>query len=185
MKLRHIPGSNLLFDMGSQAVNDYAGEIPQLDLRLYLNGPVVGSGAYFGFGGRLVRRFTISMQGDWNGDSGVIDERFRYHDGEEGTRCWNMNFAKGGAFTATANDVTGQAKGLQSGNASLMRYKIRIPRGQGEITVSMEDWFFLMEDGTLLNRARMTKFGLKVGEVIASFQKVDNSSPLDLQENAQ
>jgi len=171
VKLRHFPGTNLLYDIGTQSVKDYVDEKPSLDLREFLNGPISGSGAFFGFGAKQVRRFTITMNGSWSGNVGKIEEEFCYHDGEKGDRCWNMNFGSAGSFTATAHDVVDQAHGLQCGNSSLMRYKMIIPRGKGQIIVSMEDWFFLMEDGILINRARMTKFGLKVGEIIASFQK--------------
>ena len=172
MKLTHFPGTNLLFDIGIQSVKDYVAQEPSLDLREFLNGHISGSGAFFGFGAKQVRRFTITMHGAWSDNGGQIEEEFCYHDGERGNRCWNMNFGTAGSFTATAHDVVGQAIGLQCGNSSLMRYKIRIPRGKGEIIVTMEDWFFLMEDGNLINRARMTKFGLKVGEIIASFRKI-------------
>ncbi len=39
------------------------------------------------------------------------------------------------------------------------------------IIVSMEDWFSLVGDGTLINRARISKFGIKVGELVAWFRK--------------
>ena len=54
-----------------------------------------------------------------------------------------------------------------------MTYRLRIPRGDGEIVVSMEDWLYLQDDGTLINRARMRKLGLPVGELIVAFRKDD------------
>jgi len=40
----------------------------------------------------------------------------------------------------------------------------------------MEDWFYLMDDGRLINRARMSKFGLKVGELFVSFSKATSAA---------
>ena len=112
------------------------------------------------------------MLGKWNGNRGTLDERFRFADGEVGERCWAMTFAADGTFVATAADVEGKATGRQSGNAAAMRYRLGVPRAQGEIVVDMVDWFYLMDDGTLINKARMSKFGLKVGELVVSFRKI-------------
>jgi hypothetical protein len=35
----------------------------------------------------------------------------------------------------------------------------------------MEDWFYLQDDGTLINRTKMRKFGLTVGELVIAFRK--------------
>ena len=171
MKTRHFPGSNLLFDFGAQSVAAYAAETPVLDLREYLSGTLIASGVFFGFSGRVERRFVADMRGDWNGNTGTLDERFRFADGEVGDRCWTMTFADDGSFVATAPDVEGHAVGRQCGNAAAMRYRLRVPRGNGEIVVGLEDWFYLLHDGTLINKARMSKFGLKVGELVVSFRK--------------
>ncbi len=171
MKIRHFPGSALLFDAGAQALESYAAEAPVLDLRDYLSGPLVASGVFFGLSGRVERRFVAHMLGTWRGNRGTLEEEFRFADGEIGERCWTMTFADDGTFTATAADVEGDAVGRQSGNAAVMRYRLRLPRGKGEIVVDMVDWFYLMDDGTLINKARMSKFGLKVGELVVSFRK--------------
>ena len=171
MKTRPIPGSGLLFELGSQRVDDYADETPILDLREYLKGSLSASGVFFGLSGRAERRFTVEMRGSWSGNRGTLDERFHYGDGETGDRRWNLIFANDGTFSATAHDVEGRATGVQRGNAAAMRYRLRVRRATGEIVVGMEDWFYLMDDGTLINRARMSKFGLKVGELVVSFRK--------------
>lgn len=171
MKTRHFPGSSLLFDLGAQGVDDYAAARPVLDLRDYLCGPLIASGLFFGLSGRVERRFTVDMVGRWNGNRGTLDERFRYDDGETGERRWALAFAEDGSFVASAHDVEGTAAGAQAGNAAAMRYRLRVPRAAGEIVVGMEDWFYLMEDGTLINRARMSKFGIKVGELVVTFRR--------------
>jgi len=171
VKTRRFPGSGLLFEFGSQGIGDYAAERPVLDLRDYLNGPLSASGVFFGLSGRVERRFTADMVGRWSGNRGTLDERFRYHDGETGDRCWSLTFSGDDSFTAVAHDVVGAAQGAQRGNAAAMRYRLRIPRAKGEITVAMEDWFYLNDDGALINRARMSKFGLKVGELFSVFHK--------------
>ena len=176
MKTRHFPGSGLLFEFGSQDVDEYAAETPTLDLRDYLSGPLTASGVFFGLSGQAERRFTVELAGHWEGNRGIVDERFHYENGETSDRRWNLSFADDGTFAATAGDVEGTAKGAQRGNTAAMRYRLWVPRAGSEIVVGMEDWFYLMEDGTLINRARMSKFGLKVGELLVSFRKRAESS---------
>ena len=170
MKTRHFPGSSLLFESRSQNIDDYGANKPVLDLRHCLNGPLVASGIFFGLG-RLERRFTADMTGSWTDNRGTLDERFHYDDGETGERHWRLTFSDQRNFTGRAEDVEGQAVGVQSGNAAVMRYRLRVARAKGSIVVGMEDWFYLIENGVLINRARMTKFGIKVGEIVACFSK--------------
>ena len=171
MRKRHFPGSGLLFDLRRHGVEDHADSSPALDLREYLSGPLAGSGVFLGFSGGMDRQFTMDMVGRWSGNTGTLDERFRYSDGLTGERCWELAFADGENFTATAHDVEGVATGVQRGNSAVMRYRLRIGRESGEIVVAMEDWFHLMADATLINRARMAKFGFKVGELCGSFRR--------------
>ena len=178
MKTRHVLGSGVLFDLAAQGIDDYARETPILDLRDYLNGPLTASGLFIGLSGRVDRRFTVDMVGTWNGNQGRLVEQFLYSNGETGERCWTLRFTDEKTFAATAHDVVGTARGAQRGSAATMRYRLKVPRARGEIVVSMEDWFHLVEDGTLINRTRMSKFGIKVGELVVSFRKCkDGKSP--------
>jgi hypothetical protein len=156
----------------SQKLEDYAAEAPALDLRSYLNGPLTATGIFFGYSGRADLRFVVDMEGTWDGDTGTLAERFRYSDGTTDERIWTLRFSDDRNFTGTAGDVVGEAVGRQAGNAATMTYELRLPRGDGEIVVTLEDWFYLQEDGTLINRAEMRKFGLPVGELIVVFRKV-------------
>jgi hypothetical protein len=157
---------------GSQVLDDYAAETPRLDLREYLNGPLTASGIFFDYAGRADLRFIVDMDGSWNGNTGTLSERFRYSDGQTDERIWTIRFTDDQRFTATAHDVVGEATGGQKGNAAMMKYRLRIPRDGKEVVVSMEDWLYLQEDGTLINRAKMRKFGLSVGELVVTFRKL-------------
>ena len=173
---RHFPGSGMLFDCGRQTLEAYAGETPALDLRTYFRGRLTAAGVFIGLSGCVERRFVIDVLGTWDGDRGTLTERFRFADGEVTERIWTVGFLNGGAFTATAPDVEGSATGRQCGNAAAMRYRLRIPRTRGAITVTMDDWLYLMDDGTLINRARMAKFGIKVGELVVAFRRDDGGA---------
>ncbi|MCW5654952.1 DUF3833 domain-containing protein [Hydrogenophaga sp.] len=155
----------------SPTVADYAGEKPELDLRRYFSGTLDAYGVFTDRAGRVARRFTVVMRCQWNGDDGVLDEDFTYSDGSTQKRIWRMKHLGEGRFSGTADDVVGQALGEQRGNAFRWTYTLRLPVEGTSYDVQFDDWMFLMDDRVMLNRAQMSKFGVRLGEVTLSFVK--------------
>jgi hypothetical protein len=151
---------------------DYANASPKLDIREYLSGNITAHGMIFDWKGKASRHFVAKLKGTWNGNVGTLDEVFTYSDGTTQTRVWTITFSDDHHFTATAGDVIGTAKGSQNGNALNMSYTLRHKDTDGStIDLSIDDWMFLMEDGVLLNRTKLFKFGIPVGELFLSFTK--------------
>ena len=72
---------------------DYQAEQPAMDFRSYFSGPVQAHGMFTDRSGRVVKRFTVEMQGRWSGDSGVLEEDFTYSNGEKERRVWPTSWA--------------------------------------------------------------------------------------------
>jgi hypothetical protein len=68
--------------------------------------------------------------------------------------------------------VVGTALGRGAGNAFNWSYKLRIETGDSEIDVHMDDWIYLIDERTVLNRTDMTFYGVHVGEVVLMIQKI-------------
>ncbi len=151
---------------------DYANQTPKLDLRQYFNGPLLAHGIVTDRSGKVLQRFTVKMTGTWNGDTGTLDERFTYADGRQETRVWTLKRGAEGRWTGTAADVVGEAQGQAAGNALNWRYTLRIPVDGRTWEVQFDDWMFLVDDQVMLNRAVMSKFGIRLGEVLLSFQRL-------------
>jgi Protein of unknown function (DUF3833) len=156
----------------SQDLAKYATEQPRLELDRYFNGKVVAHGIFQDRSGQVVRRFTVDMEGRWEGNEGVLDERFTYSDGQKDRRVWRLTKHPDGRYTGTADDVEGTASGQTSGNAFTWAYTLRLPVDGKVYEVRFDDWMYLVDDRVLLNRATMSKFGLRLGEVTLSFQKL-------------
>ena len=71
-----------------------------------------------------------------------------------------------------AGDVIGEALGTQQGNAVNLTYTLQIPYGNRTLNLAMDDWMYLVQDGVVLNRTVMKKWGLKVGELALVMKKV-------------
>lgn len=150
---------------------DYAAERPVLDLKTYFNGPITAHGIFTDRSGKVVRRFTVAMTGSWSGHQGVLDERFSYSDGSTERRIWRLTDLGGGRYEGRADDVVGVAIGEAAGNALNWRYTLALPVDGRVWEVQFDDWMFLVDERVLLNKAVMSKFGVRLGEVTLSFAK--------------
>jgi hypothetical protein len=152
-------------------VNDYASEQPRLELSDYFNGEMQAWGMFQNRSGEVVKRFHVAMTGTWEGDVGVLDERFTYSDGTTERRVWTLTKQADGSWRGTADDVEGVAVGHVAGNALHWRYKLRLKVDDSTFVVDFDDWMFLMDGQVMLNRARMSKWGIDLGQVTLSFYK--------------
>jgi hypothetical protein len=142
-----------------------------LDLRQFFQGDIEGWGALFDWSGRQTRSFYVQIKASWQGNQGVLDEWFTFDDGEKVYRQWKVDYRDDQTFEARAGDVVGVAQGLTAANAVNMNYVLRLPYKDSTIDVSMDDWMYQVEDGVVLNKTAMKKWGFKVGEVALIMKK--------------
>lgn len=150
---------------------DYADEKPTLDLQQYFNGEITAHGIFTDRSGKVVRRFTVLMKCHWEGNTGVLDEAFSYSDGKKERRVWTLTKHADGRYTGTAGDVVGEAQGQAAGNAFQWNYTLKLPVDGSVVEVQFDDWMYLVDERVMLNRAVMSKFGFRLGEVTLSFYK--------------
>lgn len=150
---------------------DYAGEQPVLDLKNYFNGTVDAWGIFQDRSGKVVKRFTVVMRCHWDGDTGTLDEDFTYSDGTTQKRVWTLKKIGENRYIGTADDVIGEANGTTGGNALNWKYVLALPVDGKVYHVNFDDWMYQMDDNVMLNRAVMSKFGIRLGEVTLSFRK--------------
>ena len=152
-------------------IEEMAQELPRLDLRQYFNGMIDAWGIFTDRNGKVVKRFTVVMDCSWNGDEGVLDEAFVYSDGTKQRRIWKLKAGPNGSYTGRADDVVGEASGQVSGNAFRWGYILALPVDGRVWHVEFDDWMYLMDDRVMLNKATMSKWGVKLGEVTLSFTR--------------
>ena len=161
----------LLSGCAGPKVSDYALEQPVLDLSRYFNGRMQAHGMFQERFGKVVKRFTVAVDGQWTGNQGVLDEQFSYSDGSTGSRVWRLTQHPDGRVTGTAADVVGEAVGQLAGNSFHWQYTLRQPIGDSVYEVQMDDWMIMVDERVVLNRTRMSKLGVRLGDVTLSFNK--------------
>lgn len=151
---------------------DFASGTPRLVIEEYFLGETRAYGLFEDRFGNVRRQFTVDITGRHEGDSFVLDEKFRFSDGETDRRVWTLVRTGENAYRGTADDVVGVAAGALSGNAFNLRYRLDMKVGGGRWRVDFDDWMFLQPDGILLNRARVSKWGVELGRVTISFRQL-------------
>lgn len=149
----------------------YAREQPALDLFRYFDGQVQAWGQFSDRSGQVVKRFTVAIRGTVAGDTLTLDEQFSYSDGSNSRRVWTIERTAPGRYQGRADDVVGLAQGVTAGNALQWRYVLALPVDGRVWEVDFDDWMYLQPDGVMLNKSVMTKFGLRLGEVLLAFRK--------------
>jgi hypothetical protein len=162
----------LLAGCSTQHVDDYVDTTPQLDLRTFLNGELRAYGMLQNRAGKMTRRFSAELQGSWNGEQGVLEEKFEFDDGEIQYRTWQLQHDGNGHYRGTAGDVVGTAAGDARGAVFNWQYALEVPWSDDTITVNLDDWLYLVDEQHLLNRTTLTKFGFRVGELTLVIEKL-------------
>jgi hypothetical protein len=162
----------ILTGCSTMDVSDYKQNSPEFILEEYFNGKTVAYGVFENRSGEVVNQFKVDITGSVEGDVLTLDEDFIYKNGKIDKRLWKINILPNGEYEGTTNGVIGTARGKRSGNAFNWIYVFDLPVGDTSYKLKFNDWMFLQDDGVMINRAFVTKWGFNVGSVTLSFYKV-------------
>lgn len=162
----------LLSSCGRPDLSDAKLSAKELNLEEYFVGKTIAYGQFEDRFGTVRRRFKVEINGTWNGRDLRLEEVFAYSDGGRETRNWVLTKTGAETWTGTAEGVQGLAQGSESGDTFNWQYTIDLPRKDGgSQRVTFDDWMWLLEDGRLLNRAYMSRFGVTLGVVTIFFEQ--------------
>ncbi|MFM7623023.1 MAG: DUF3833 domain-containing protein [Alphaproteobacteria bacterium] len=150
----------------------YKETTPQADIKTYFNGPIKGWGIIQDWRGRVVSRFDVQMVGKWEGDEGTLTEDFVYYDTKKTQqRIWKIKKMAEGRYEGTASDILGIAKGETLGSAVRWNYVMDLDVDGSTYRIRFDDWMWAMNDGVVVNRSYLKKFGFTVAELTLFMQK--------------
>ena len=150
---------------------DFKDQEPKLIIEEFLKGNVKAYGVLQNRGGKVTRQFSADLNGKWDGNQLILDEKFNWDDGEIQNRQWQITKIDENNYEGTAGDVVGKAKGYSYGSAFKFEYVLLVPVKGKEMKITFDDWIFMQDDRVAINRATMTKFGFKVAELTVVFVK--------------
>lgn len=163
--------------VGKPSLDDDVLSTRELNLEEFFEGESVAYGQFQDIFGTVRRRFEVQINGTWDGQTLTLIEDFVYDDGAEEQRIWTLRKTGAQTWEGTAPGVQGVAKGEERGDMFNWRYSIDLPIVSADGTadtqrLDFDDWMWLLSDDRLLNRAYLSRFGVNLGEVIITFEKL-------------
>ena len=152
-------------------VNHYKDLKPVLDLEKYFIGTSDAWGMFQQRDGAVIKRFHVVLEGKKINEQLVLDEKFKYDDGTTQERIWRLTKQADGNWIGLADDVKGEAIGKIAGNALNWQYTLLLPVDGKVHEMQMDDWMYLIDEDSMINRASMRKFGLEFGQVTLFFRR--------------
>lgn len=145
---------------------------PPLVMEAFFVGRTEGEGLFVNSWTGEQRHFHVVIAGTWDGDVLTLVEEFQYADGEKDRKTWRLQRSATGAFVGTREDVVGQARVWTEGRIVRLEYVVKL----GGWTVEFADALALRGDGSLINKATVGKWGIRVGRVELVLRRSSSSS---------
>ena len=147
------------------------------DLLSWLEGRTHARGVFEDRRGRVRRRFTIEMDGRAEGNTLRLHERFLFDDGERQERTWVLTRGPGGTFSGRAEDSVSAARGRFEEGVAYLESQLRLKIGSRRIAMNFDDAFYESGPGLVLNRSTISKWGIRLGQILIQIRKDDQRSP--------
>ena len=157
---------------GAVTVDEYANNQPTLTPETFFQGQLTAHGVIKDRGGKVIRYFNADIKAYWQDGIGTLEEDFLFDDGEPDRRVWTLTPTGEGQYVGTAGDVVGEGKITVAGNSMFLDYVLQIPWDDGTLDLRIDDRMYLVNPTTLINESIMTKFGIRVGEILLVISKV-------------
>lgn len=164
----------MLCGCSSKKLDLYKDDHPKMDIESYFTGPIKAWGFVQNRKGDVVTKFDVTMMGSWENGVGTLEEDFNYYDGKTQKRIWTLTKDGENKLIGKADDIIGEAKGEQKGSAFRFQYVMDIPVDGSTYRMTLDDWMWRMNDGVLINRSYIKKFGITFAELTLFMQKQDN-----------
>jgi len=152
-------------------VDAQKGHSPSFRLEDFFAGRTRAWGLFVDRFGKVRRQFRVTVDGIWDGEVLTLVEDFAYDDGDTERRIWSVRPDGAQGYVGEADGVVGTANGTASGNAVNWRYAFDLQMKAGSLRVRFDDWMYRQDDRVMINRARVTKWGILLGEALIFFSK--------------
>jgi len=143
----------------------------KMDFQNFFDGKMSSYGMIQDWRGKVVATFTVDTNITWEDNKAEMIENFIFDDGQKMERVWFITKHENGEYAATANDVVGEAVGVEEGIALNFVYKIVVPRVNGSIKLNADDKTFMITTDTLLNKTTLSKFGVTLARITMFIKK--------------
>jgi hypothetical protein len=139
-----------------------------LVLESFFAGRTIGDGSFVNSWTKSERRFQVVIDGTWDGNVLELSEVYAYDNGLCERKSWRLLQTSPGVFTGTYDDKIGPASIWSEGSVVRLQYKLRL----AGIALDFDETMSLRNDGSVIDQARVTKWGVPVGRLEVVMRRV-------------
>ncbi len=152
------------------------GTGPAFDPIAFFDGRTHSTGVIEDRSGAPAERIVTDSHGDKDGaDRLHMVQHLLFQDGTTQVRDWTLWRSGPDRFDATANDMAGTAKGESQGGLFHWQWVLARSPGNWLMNVTMNQWMYRMDDGSVTIRTTVSKFGFIVAGVTEQFVRTEPS----------
>lgn len=152
--------------------NQFDVESQSFDPVKFFAGTFQAQGMFVDRFGQVQKRFVIDIVCDTGNKQTTLHEDFTYDDGEKEARSWTIVRQDTNAYSAHTDDVVGKAVGIVNGAVFKLKYDFLLTLYGRKVKVHFDEVMVKQTESTILNRARVSKFGLLLGELFITFSRI-------------
>lgn len=143
---------------------------PAFDPVAFFEGHTRSWGVIESRSGTPTERIVTDSHGERDGaDRLHMVQHLAFQDGRTQDRDWVLWRTGPDRFDATANDMVGTAQGEVDGRMFHWQWVLVRRPGNALMDVTMKQWMYCMDDGSVTIRTTVSKFGFIVAEVTEQF----------------
>lgn len=166
-----------LANCSGNKISYYKDKTPKMDFKSFFNGNLVARGVYFGFGDKAESRFIMNSKGTLNGNKLDLLQDITYLDRNNEHKKFNayaiFDDKYPASFVYKDEMMVGDGIYEQQGNAVHVKYDLKVEReDKSTIIVHCDDWMYMIDETHAINKIKVTKFGIHVGDIVMSIEKV-------------
>ena len=132
-----------------------------LVLESFFAGRTQGDGVFINSWTKSERRFQVVIDGTWDGCVLALSESYAYDDGLCEQKSWRLQQTAPGVFSGTYDDTIGPASIWSEGPVVRLHYRLKL----AGIALDFNETMTLRDDGSVIDKARVTKWGVPVGRL--------------------
>ena len=158
---------------GHKPVASFANTTPAFDAVAFWTGHHRSFGVIENRGGAPTDTVVTDCVGTPEPDGSLhMVQTLTLGDGTVQHRDWHLRRTAPDAFTATANDMVGEAHGEAAGRVFHWSWVLALSPGNPLKNITMDQWMYLYEGGQMMNHTTIRKLGVMVAQVSEVFSEV-------------
>src|SRR3954452_11408753 len=131
----------------------------------FFRGPTYAQGEFVNVIDGSRRGVKAIINGRFDGRALTLVEDFTYSDGERDRKTWVLTKTGPTTYSGTREDVIGAAQGRLDGGLFRLTYQASVKTKTSAYDLTFDDVLGYEPDGSVLNRAVVSKLGVKIGEI--------------------